>query len=80
MKDFKLILGMDWLSQYWVVHCFEKTITLRIPSIPEFTWKNQLETTTQMMALENISDIDLVKEFLDIFPKYLPSLPPKQEI
>ena len=67
---------MDWLSQHRaVLDCFEKTITLRIPGIPEFTWKNQLEPTAQVMAL--ISDVDLVQEFPDVFPEDFPSLPPE---
>ena len=35
MQDFKLILGMDWLSQHRaVLDYFEKKITLRVSSIP----------------------------------------------
>ena len=32
------------------------------------------------MALANISNVELVREFPDVFPKDLPGLPPKREI
>ena len=81
MHDFKLILGMDWLSLHRaMLDQFEKTITLKLPSILEFTWKSKLETNTPLITLENISKVDLVREFPYVFPKYFPSLPPEREI
>ncbi|XP_038977887.1 uncharacterized protein LOC108511168 [Phoenix dactylifera] len=39
MKDFDLILGMDWLAAYHAtVDCFKKTVKFQIPGHPEFTF------------------------------------------
>ena len=70
MRDYKPILGMDWLSQYQVMlEYFEKSSMLKIPGIHEFTWRNQPEDTTHMIAQVCIFDIKLVQEFLHMFLK-----------
>ena len=34
MKDFDVLLGMDWLASYHVViDCFYKTVTIGLPSL-----------------------------------------------
>lgn len=38
MRDFDLILGMDWLASYHAtVDCFEKIVKFQIPDRPEFS-------------------------------------------
>ncbi|XP_070031485.1 uncharacterized protein [Nicotiana tomentosiformis] len=40
MTDFKILLGMDWLSLYHVVlNCHAKTVTLAIPELLRLEWK-----------------------------------------
>jgi hypothetical protein len=40
MRDFDVLLGMDWLSYYHaVVHCREKMVCFRIPKQEEFCFK-----------------------------------------
>nr|CAD1833013.1 unnamed protein product [Ananas comosus var. bracteatus] len=40
LKDFDVILGMDWLSKYYVtVDCKSKVITFREPGQKEFTYR-----------------------------------------
>ena len=53
---------------------------MRVPSIPKFTWRNQPEVTTHMIAQVCISNVKLVQEFPDVFSEDLHGLPPKREI
>ncbi|XP_070033039.1 uncharacterized protein [Nicotiana tomentosiformis] len=40
MFDFKIILGMDWLSPYHaILDCHVKTVTLAMPELPRLEWK-----------------------------------------
>ncbi|XP_020091124.1 serine/arginine-rich splicing factor RS2Z32-like [Ananas comosus] len=40
LKDFDVILGMDWLSKYYAtIHCRSKVITFREPGQEEFTYR-----------------------------------------
>nr|CAD1827431.1 unnamed protein product [Ananas comosus var. bracteatus] len=40
LKDFDVILGMDWLSKYYAnIHCGNKMITFREPGQEEFTYR-----------------------------------------
>nr|CAD1830196.1 unnamed protein product [Ananas comosus var. bracteatus] len=40
LKDFDVILGMDWLSKYYAtIHCRNKVITFREPGQEEFTYR-----------------------------------------
>ncbi|XP_020108538.1 uncharacterized protein LOC109724208 [Ananas comosus] len=41
LKDFDVILGMDWLSKYYAtIHCRSKVITFREPGQEEFTYRD----------------------------------------
>ncbi|XP_070026055.1 uncharacterized protein [Nicotiana sylvestris] len=47
MIDFKVILGMDWLSPYHVVlDCHAKTISLAMPGLPRLEWKGSTVDTS----------------------------------
>lgn len=40
MKDFDVILGMDWLAAYHaMVHCYSKEVVFHIPRLAEFSFK-----------------------------------------
>ncbi|XP_073112178.1 uncharacterized protein [Elaeis guineensis] len=82
MKDFDLILGMDWLAAYHAtVDCFQKTIMFQISEQSEKRCEGflatVLETQNEKLKLE---DIPIVKEFSDVFTDDLPGLPPDREI
>ena len=107
MRDFDVILGIDWLSTYHaIVEFFEKRVIFHIPGQSEF----YLEGDTKVKPLsiifalqasnmlkkgcsgflayminseatnEKLEDIPIVREFSNVFPEELPSLPPDREI
>ncbi|XP_070040761.1 uncharacterized protein [Nicotiana tomentosiformis] len=46
MTDFKVILGMDWLSPYHsILDCHAKTVTLAMPELPRLEWKGSSVST-----------------------------------
>ncbi|XP_070045559.1 uncharacterized protein [Nicotiana tomentosiformis] len=47
MADFEIILGMDWLSPYYVIlDCHAKTVTLAMPELPGLKWKGSSVSTS----------------------------------
>ncbi|XP_070039094.1 uncharacterized protein [Nicotiana tomentosiformis] len=47
MIDFKVILGMDWLSPYHaILDCHTKTVTLAIPELLRLEWKGSSFSTS----------------------------------
>ncbi|GJU94783.1 putative reverse transcriptase domain-containing protein [Tanacetum coccineum] len=82
-KSFDVIMGMDWLSQNMVVIvCHEKVV--QIPLIGGEMLRVQGERTLGVAkALMNtkvdepkVSDISVVRDFVDVFPEDLSGLPP----
>ncbi|XP_070045380.1 uncharacterized protein [Nicotiana tomentosiformis] len=50
MVDFDVILGMDWLSLYYVIlDCHAKTVTLAMPGFPRLEWKGSLSCIPSRM-------------------------------
>ena len=80
------ILGMNWLRVYGVVldlkqrivelqlPSSEDRLSLLIPSDPA------LPVVSHAKASPDLTSIPVVCEFLDVFPKDLPGLPPKREV
>ncbi|XP_070028574.1 uncharacterized protein [Nicotiana sylvestris] len=51
MIDFKIILGMDWLSPYHTVPDFHaKTVTLAMPGFPRLEWKGSTVDTSSRVV------------------------------
>jgi hypothetical protein len=84
-KGIDIILGMDWLSKYdRVIQCARKAVKLT----------NKDETSVEFVALVQsgpdnklnqtkaiaLEDIRVVQDYLDIFPKELPGMPPDHDI
>ncbi|GAU51265.1 hypothetical protein TSUD_412520 [Trifolium subterraneum] len=68
LKDMDIVLGMDWLSANTVyIGCAEKNLYVPIDLNAE---KSSLSP----------SDIPIVREYLDVFPEEINSLPPEREI
>jgi hypothetical protein len=79
-----VIIGMDWLTKHrGNIACAERTVTVTNhlgetvtchiqPSLPDSTIHN--------LKVESLEQIPVVKEYPDIFPKELPSLPPNRDI
>jgi hypothetical protein len=85
-QDIDVILGMNWLAQHKAIlntdlrtiklsHDHEEvllSIPVAIPAKP-FGWVYEA-------IIPEIQDIPVVCEFLDVFPKDLPGLPPKRDV
>ncbi|XP_043725533.1 uncharacterized protein LOC122672098 [Telopea speciosissima] len=107
MRDFDVILGMDWLSTYGAsLVCAKKKIVFKPDEGVEFVFegcksrkpKKITIVTLQVQKLmeegcqcylasvmdveakvKPLEEIDVVKEFQDVFPKDLTRLPPNRE-
>ncbi|CAA0840348.1 Uncharacterized mitochondrial protein AtMg00860, partial [Striga hermonthica] len=80
MRDFDLILGIDWLSYYHAdIRCHDREITLYLPGddlITFFGTKNRsLPHKTQTPH-----DVPVVREFVDVFPDELPGGPRNRQV
>ncbi|GKC15355.1 reverse transcriptase domain-containing protein, partial [Tanacetum coccineum] len=76
LGSFDVVIAMDWLSKYHAkILCDEKVI--HIPINGETLIIRVMEKKSDEKSLE---DIPVVKEFSDVFPKDLPSLPPVRQV
>ncbi|KAL6329993.1 hypothetical protein AAG906_039908 [Vitis piasezkii] len=89
LRDFDVILGMDWLASYHAsVDCFGKKVTFSIPSQPDFSFEGKhvdkpLRFLAYVVNEENdlkLEDIPIVRDYPDVFPDDLLGLPPKREV
>ncbi|GKA99306.1 putative reverse transcriptase domain-containing protein [Tanacetum coccineum] len=68
--SFDVVIGMDWLSKYHArIICDEKVVHIPIDG-----------ETLIIRAEKRLEDIPVVREFLKVFPKDLPSLPPVRQV
>ncbi|TYK21776.1 putative polyprotein, identical [Cucumis melo var. makuwa] len=74
MRDFNVILGMDWLSaNHASIDCFCKEVVFNPPSATNFKFKGaELEVS--------LSSEPVVREYPEVFPDELSGLPPPREI
>jgi hypothetical protein len=85
-KGIDVILGMDWLSKHKVlIDCAKKSVKLTTPGEKEMDFVVEPVVTTKGVANHtNVNQLDgsqgsevpLVNEFPDVFPKVLSSMPP----
>ncbi|GKA94648.1 reverse transcriptase domain-containing protein [Tanacetum coccineum] len=76
LGSFDVVIGMDWLSKYHArIICDEKVV--HIPINGETLIIRVMEKKSDEKRLE---DIPVVKEFLEIFPEDLPSLPSVRQV
>nr|AAX94825.1 retrotransposon protein, putative, Ty3-gypsy sub-class [Oryza sativa Japonica Group]ABA93188.1 retrotransposon protein, putative, Ty3-gypsy subclass [Oryza sativa Japonica Group] len=95
-KDLDVILGMDWLTRHrGVIDCTSRTIKLTsekgevvtfqspIPQKPGISL-NQATGEEQETAVEKttkkLEDIPIVREYPEVFPDDLTTMPPKRDI
>jgi len=92
--DFDIILGMDWLSRvHAVIDCQKKSVIFWIPNQPEFEFPGEgrivdqvthpdivPDETLAILEMDQQTALEVVREFLDIFPKDFPRLPPDREV
>ncbi|GKB33507.1 putative reverse transcriptase domain-containing protein [Tanacetum coccineum] len=76
LGSFDVVIGMDWLSKYHArIICDEKVV--HIPIKGETLIIRVMEKKSDEKRLE---DIPVVREFLEVFPKDLPGLPPVRQV
>jgi hypothetical protein len=85
-----VILGMNWLhTNQATISCDNRTVKLVSPSGKEVVTKLYLpeleEGACHHLLVDDkeanqIEDIRIVSEFLDVFPKELPGMPPKRKV
>nr|ABA93571.1 retrotransposon protein, putative, Ty3-gypsy subclass [Oryza sativa Japonica Group] len=81
-KDLDVILGMDWLARYkGVIDCANRKVTLtsndgRVVTVHALS-SESLRSSLNQMTLE---EIPIVRQYPDVFPDDLPSMPPKRDI
>jgi hypothetical protein len=85
-QDIDVILGMNWLAQHKAILNIDlRTIRLRygheevLLSIPVAIPAKPFGRVYEAIVPE-IQDIPVVCEFLDVFPEYLPGLPPERDV
>jgi hypothetical protein len=89
-KGIDVILGMDWLSKHKVlIDCVKKSIHLTTPEGKEMEFVAEPVVTAKGVAnrakvnqldASQGSEVPVVNEFLDVFPKELPGMPPDRDI
>jgi hypothetical protein len=87
LKRIEVVLGMDWMSDHGAhIDCEEKTVSIRKPGGGRITYQadkyTHVDIGIQLNSLKEakLEDIPVVKEFMDVFPKELPGMPPDREI
>ncbi|GJU97214.1 putative reverse transcriptase domain-containing protein [Tanacetum coccineum] len=75
---FDVVPGMDWLSKYHArIICDEKVVHIPIDGETLIIRAQVMEKKSDEKRLE---DIPVVREFLEVFPKNLPDLPPIRQV
>ena len=107
MRDFDVVLGMDWLSRHRAtVDCYKKEVKLHRPGKLEVKFRGicrELSSSmisaiaAQMMMRKGcrgyldyvvetgnegtlVDEIQVVREFPDVFPNDITGLPPDREV
>jgi hypothetical protein len=89
-KDIDVILRMDWLSKYKVlIDCAKKSVKLTTPEGKEIEFVAESVVTAKgatnhakvnQLDASQGSEMPVVNEFPDVFPKELPGMPPDRDI
>nr|GEV13106.1 reverse transcriptase domain-containing protein [Tanacetum cinerariifolium] len=76
LGSFDVVIGMDWLSKnHAEIICDEKVVHISIDGETLIIRAQVMEKKSEKRRME---DIPVVREFLKVFPKYLPGLPLKE--
>ncbi|GJV09026.1 putative reverse transcriptase domain-containing protein [Tanacetum coccineum] len=78
LGSFDVLIGMDWLAKYHArIICDEKVVHIPIDGETLIIRAQVMEKKSDEKRLE---DIPVVREFLEVFPEDLPSLPPVRQV
>nr|GEW47133.1 putative reverse transcriptase domain-containing protein [Tanacetum cinerariifolium] len=80
LGSFDVIIGMDWLAKYHaLIVCDEKVKYIQKGCqayLVQVTSKKAKDKSEE----KRVEDVPIVREFLEVFPKYFPRLPPAQQV
>ncbi|KAI3802550.1 hypothetical protein L1987_30686 [Smallanthus sonchifolius] len=83
LGSFDIIVGMDWLSENQAeIICSEKIVRIPLPSGEILSVQGERSALVADKSTEEkkLEDIPIVREFPDVFPEDLPSLPPHRQV
>ncbi|XP_073121243.1 uncharacterized protein [Henckelia pumila] len=85
MPDFDIILGIDWLSKYGVLVDFKsRLVTVRLAQGGQLSFQvvqsDRQVRSVASLKTHNLSDVEVVNEFPEVFPDDISGLPPDREI
>jgi hypothetical protein len=89
-QEIDVILGINWLDKYQaVINCDKRTIKLVFPLgeevVTELVSPEPRKGGCHQMTIDNtevdpLEAIKVMSEFLDVFPKDLPGMPPERKV
>ncbi|GJZ93729.1 putative reverse transcriptase domain-containing protein [Tanacetum coccineum] len=89
--SFDVIVGIDWLSEHKAeIMCHEKVVRIPLES-REILYvqgertnvlqeRQSLKDTSKVDEPKNLSDISVVRDFVEVFPEDLSGLPPQRQV
>ncbi|GKD67617.1 hypothetical protein Tco_1321707 [Tanacetum coccineum] len=78
---FDVVIGMDWLSKYHArIICDEKVVHIPIDDETLIIQVFIAQVMEKMSDEKQLEDIQMVREFPEVFPKDLPGLPPVRQV
>ncbi|GJX53254.1 putative reverse transcriptase domain-containing protein [Tanacetum coccineum] len=83
IESFDVIIGMDWLSNYKAeIICHEKVVRIPLPDgkVLRVLGERPKEKARFLMSVKKQEEIDVVRDFPEVFPDDLSILPPIREI
>ncbi|GJU32355.1 putative reverse transcriptase domain-containing protein [Tanacetum coccineum] len=77
---FDIVIGMDWLEKYDAnILCSQKLVRVVNPQGREIIIYGDRRKDTSFEK-KGVEDVSIVNEYLDVFPEYLPSIPPERQV
>ncbi|GJZ13341.1 putative reverse transcriptase domain-containing protein [Tanacetum coccineum] len=87
LGSFDVIIGMDWLAKYHaLIICDEKVVRIPYGDEVSIIRGDNCDSGMQVTSKKaedkekRLKDMPIVREFLEVFPKFLPRLPPARQV
>ena len=81
MRDFDVVLGMDWLSRHRAtLDCYKKEVKLHRLGKLEVKFRGIRRELSSSMISALVDEIPVGREFPDVFPDNIAGLPPEREV
>jgi hypothetical protein len=85
LEGIDVILGMDWMNRHKVVlDISERMVEINSPIVGATTlylpFKDGMNPRSYVATTSQLEEIPVVREFADVFPDELPSMPPDRDV